>query len=165
MKLYSVALLAAISVGVSAQPFSCFPRMRSTPSLKTYEREMPEAPRGAQPFAQNTPSPTKINVAKETANPVKPTRANLKLGEIYYGYYCQQCHGARGKGNGTVGHSYVPEAPALTTAKARAMSDPELALAMVQGKGHDPVLTSIVRPERRGYVVTYLRSLGSEPGR
>lgn len=163
MKLYSFALLAAISVGVTTQPFSCFPRMKSTPSIKTYEREMPEAPRDTQPFAQDTPSPTKINVAKLTANPVQPTPANLKLGEIYYGYYCQQCHGVSGRGNGTVGHSYVPEALALTTPKVQALSDPQLASAMVQGTGHDPVLASIVPPERRWYLVTYLRNLAREP--
>ncbi len=159
MKLYSVALLAVITVGVSSQPFSCFPRMKSTPSIKPYERRMPDMPQGTQPFAQDTPSPTRINVVRVTTNPVKPTPEATKLGEIYYGYYCQMCHGPRGDGNGTVGRSYVPPPPALDTAKVRALSDPQLAAAMVKGTGHDPVLSATVSAGRRWYLVTYLRSL------
>ena len=44
MKLHTWGLVAVIAVGTTTQPFSCFPRMKSTPSIKPYQQRMPDTP-------------------------------------------------------------------------------------------------------------------------
>ncbi len=162
MRGYTWGLVSVLAVGVSSQPFSCFPRMRSTPSIKPYERVMPTAPRGTVPFAQDTPSPQRIDTLATRARPVPATAENIATGGVYYTYYCEMCHGPGGAGEGSVGHSYVPRAPALNTARVRGMGEEQLVRAMLTGVGHSPVLSSTVAPERRGYIGVLLRSLSAK---
>ncbi len=164
MKFFSWGMVAAISIGVTSQPFACFPRMKSTPSIKPYMRTMPTQPRGTVPFAQGVDSPTGIATfaSGPTSLPLA-TPENVQTGAVYYSYYCEMCHGVGGAGNGTVGHSYIPPAPALDTPKLQAMAEADLSKAMLTGVGHDPVLEHTVPPERRGYVILYLRSLKPQP--
>ena len=160
MRISSLAVFATIGVAVSAQPFSCFPRMRSTPSIKPYEQRMPAAPPGQQPFARGDLYPPAKGQVVSTVVPTPRTAAEaVELGRLYYQYYCQHCHGPRARGEGSVGRSYVPSPPGLTGARARALSDAQLRTAMVRGKGHDPVLASIVPADRRPLIARFLRSL------
>ncbi len=154
--------LFALGLAVSTQPFSCFPRMTSTPSVKPYQKRMPAQPAGQQPFAQGSLYPPAKGQFVSTVTPVPKTDADaIKLGGIYYGYYCQHCHGPTARGDGSVGQSYVPIPPDLTTPKVRALSDAALTRAMIHGTGHDPVLDSTVPRDRRPLIVKYLRSLTS----
>jgi hypothetical protein len=155
VKLHTWGLVAVIAVGATTQPFSCFPRMKSTPSIKPYQQRLPDTPRGAVPYAQGAAMKPTAPVPK-----VPATAANVELGGVYYTYYCQMCHGEGARGDGSVGHSYTPPAPALNTARVRAMTDDELIRKMLSGIGHDPVLPSTVPRERRGYLVAYLRHAG-----
>lgn len=165
MRYASWAMVGVVALGVSTQPFACFPRMKSTPSLKPYERQMPAQPRGTVPFAQGVESPQGTDILATAARPVPATPENMQTGGVYYEYYCAMCHGPGGGGDGTVGHSYVPPAPALNTSKVQALSDAELVKAMLTGVGHEPVLAHTVAPERRGYMIVYLRSLKSAASR
>ncbi len=161
MRLLSLALFAAMSVGVSSQPFSCYPRMRDQPSIKPFERQMPEVPRNRIPYQSPVALPLTEEQAASAANPVIPTPQAISLGRIYYGYYCAMCHGAQGRGEGSVGVSYVPMASDLTASEALGESDGELAYAMVSGEGHEPVLEATVPLARRWHIVLYLRSLSA----
>jgi mono/diheme cytochrome c family protein len=158
MKAGPLALFALLAFGVSAQPFSCFPRMRETPSIKPFERRMPDMPAHLQPFGEPQ-HPVTRQEATRFPNPVADSPRARELGRIYYGYYCLMCHGAAGRGDGTVGNSYLPKPADLTDAKVQAMTDGELAFAMAAGRGHDPVLDSTVSWERRWYVAHFLRTL------
>lgn len=163
MKPFSLLLLGILGLGISSQPFSCFPRMHDQPSVKPFERTMPEAPPNQVPYA----GPESVSLTKQQAaamsNPVKPTSQAIALGRIYYGYYCLMCHGETGKGDGPVGQSYVPPPADLTSPKVLAQSDGALAYAMVSGTGHDPVLASTVPLSRRWPIIHYLRTLGPPP--
>ena len=158
MRFYSLALFAVVAAGVSSQPFSCFPRMRNTPSIKPFEQRMPDMPPNLVPFSGAPKLPVSKEQAAIVPNPVKPTSAAINLGRIYYGYYCIQCHGPEARGDGTVGRSYVPEPPDLTTPKVRSMSDGALAWAMVMGLGHEPVMDATAPLERRWYIVAFVRA-------
>jgi mono/diheme cytochrome c family protein len=160
MKAVPLALFAVLAFGVSSQPFSCFPRMKSTPSIKPFERKMPEMPAHLEAFGAAAPPATRQDAAR-APNPVADSPRARELGRIYYGWYCVHCHGAGGRGDGAVGNSYVPTPTDLTSAKVRAMSDGELAFAMTAGTGHAPVLDSTVPWEQRWYVVWYVRTLGA----
>jgi mono/diheme cytochrome c family protein len=163
MKLLPVMAIAAIGVGVSTHPIACYPRMRETPSVLPYERRAPDMPKGLEPFAAENVYPPALQPPEPTANPVPRTAASVRLGRIYYGYYCEQCHAAGGTGAGPVGRSYVPVAPALNTPAVRGLTDYRLTQAMVTGTGHAPVLETTVPPDRRWYIVNYLRSLAPAP--
>jgi hypothetical protein len=165
MKLFSWGVLAVMTVGLSSQPFSCFPRMKSTPSIKPYERPMPTEPRGTVPFAQDTASPVRVDTLATAAGPLPPTPVNTQTGAVYYTYYCQMCHGSEGKGDGNVGHSYVPTPPPLDTAAVQGMTEEQLVRAMLVGPGHELVLAHTVAPARRRYIAVYLRSRSRGVGR
>ncbi len=160
MKAFPLLVFAAMTFGVSSQPFSCFPRMKSTPSIKTFEQKMPEMPASLESFGAPSRPRTKVEAAL-LPNPAPDTPQARELGRIYYGWYCIQCHGASGRGDATVGVSYVPAPPNLTSKKAQSMSDGELAFAMAAGTGHAPVLDSTVPWEQRWYIVRYLRAIRS----
>jgi mono/diheme cytochrome c family protein len=164
MKLFPLLLLTAIGFGVSTRPFSCFPRMVDQPSVKPFEKRMPEAPPNQVPFAgPAAPEPTEEQAAA-MRNPAAPSAESVERGRLYYGYYCQMCHGAAGVLPGPVGESYVPAPTDLTSAKVAAMSDGALAYAMVRGTGHDPALESTVLLERRWHIVNFVRTLGEARG-
>jgi len=162
MKPLPLLLLAAMGLGVSSQPFSCYPRMRDQQSIKPFEKEMPESPAHQVPYAAPAFLPHTREQAAATPNPVRPTPEAISLGRIYYGYYCQMCHGENGKGDGAVGRSYVPAPTDLTSAGVRRMSDGEMAWAMVFEVGHEPALDSTVPLERRWHIIHFVRRLGSD---
>ena len=164
MRVFAIALLAAMGVGVSTQPFSCFPRMSRQPSVKPFERAMPSLPDNLVPFAAAPAFPQTKEQAASIPNPVQATPQAIALGRIYYGYYCQHCHGAKARGDGAVAPSYVPVPSDLTTPKVQAMSDGELCFATVSGVGHESprherVLEPTVAVDRRWHIVVYLRTL------
>jgi mono/diheme cytochrome c family protein len=168
VRLMSLLLFAVMGIGVSSQPFSCFPRMVDQPSVKPFEKRMPEAPPGQVPFS----GPGSVALTKQEAaalrNPIAPSAKSIARGKLYYGYYCQMCHGNDGRRPGPVGESYVPAPADLTSARVAGMSDGALAYAMVTGMGHDPVLESTVPLDRRWHIVNWLRGLrprqrGPEP--
>ena len=165
MRSFAIALLAAMGVGVSTQPFSCFPRMSRQPSIKPFERAMPALPDNLVPFAAAPAFPETKEQAAGIPNPVQPTPQTIALGRIYYGYYCQHCHGPKARGDGAVARSYVPAPSDLTTPKVQAMTDGALCLAMVAGVGHESprherVFEPTVALARRWHIVLYLRGLG-----
>jgi mono/diheme cytochrome c family protein len=161
MKALLLALFGVIAFGVSSQPFSCFPRMKSTPSIKPFQQKMPEMPAHLEAF--DAPArPASRQEAARVPNPVTDSARARELGRIYYGWYCLHCHGAGGRGDGAVGDSYVPKPADLTDPKVQAMGDGELAFAMGAGTGHEPVLDSTVPWEQRWYIVWHVGALGVE---
>ena len=164
MRPFSIALIAVAAIPASTQPFSCFPRMRDQVSVKPFEKRMPDMPPNTVPYSGPARLPATMQQAARVPNPARRSAQAVALGRIYYGYYCQTCHGERGEGDGTVGRSYVPQPTDLTSARVQGMSDGALAFAMASGVGHElveakqPVLGPTVAVERRWYIVWYIRS-------
>lgn len=158
LKLFIAA--AALGGAVVAYLLLTGPHMKNQPSLKDYEAVMPSLPAGATPV--NTP-PGMSALPDSASNPLPSTPANLASGRVYYGYYCVFCHGEKGNGESPVGDSYVPKPTDLTSDSVRTLTDRALYTAMLTGVGHDPVLTRVVAPEHRWYLVLFVRSLGNTP--
>ncbi|MBI3948436.1 MAG: c-type cytochrome [Armatimonadetes bacterium] len=135
------------------------PRMRSQPSSKPYERDMPAMPANLVPTTGGEVIPDAAK-ARTLANPVKVSAAAVDAGRTFYGYYCRHCHGERGDSRTPVGDSYLPMPTRLDSPRVQAATDGELYRAMVIGKGHEPVMKSTVPPERRWRIVHYIRTLG-----
>jgi hypothetical protein len=167
MKRLLLLVLVAGGIGLTTERFLWFPRMSEQPSVKPFETNMPRLPEGTVPFGAAPSLPRTKQEAAAIPNPVRATPKAVRLGRLYYGYYCEMCHGRRGDGNGRVGQSYEPRPTDLRSAKIRAMSDGELAVGMVVGVGHvgpkdEPILEPTVALERRWRIVHYLRTLGAE---
>lgn len=147
--------------GVLKTWFTSNPDMEVQPNIRSFEAAMPVSPEGTAPVE---PWPYAVPGEAQAArltNPLAATAENVARGAVYYGYYCAFCHGANGDGNGPVGESYVPRPADLRAAKIQGYSDGKLLRAMLMGTGHEPVLTYVVHPEHRWYVVLYVRSLGT----
>ena len=139
------------------------PRMRVQPHIQAFQVPMTPPP----PGTLTVQPPGGLPSAEEAvllANPLASDPTNLMRGKVYYGYYCQFCHGADGAGDGPVGQSYVPRPKDLSTAHVRAFSDGQLLRAMLTGTGHEPVLERVIPPEHRWYLELYVRALARTLG-
>jgi len=134
------------------------PRMKVQPRIRAFQEAAPLPPKGVVPVDGLVRAPTAAE-AKALTNPLAATATNLLRGKVYYGYYCQFCHGATGSGDGPVGQSYVPAPALLKSARVQSLSDGELLRAMLTGPGHEPALERVVPPAHRWFIVLYLRDL------
>ena len=143
--------------------------MLVTPHIRSYQAAMPLPPEKSVPTTrQYEPLPTAAQAVNLT-NPLAATPDNIAAGKVGYGYYCVQCHGQGGLGDGPVGESFIPIPANLRSAKVQGYSDGQLLRAMLTGAGHSPlrselsqqrpVLEYVVLPEHRWYLVLYVRSL------
>lgn len=141
---------------------SCGPRMRDQISIQPYERQMPGMPAGSVPTRGRIQTLTALQVNQP--NPLQPTQANIKRGELYYGHYCRMCHGPKGDGDGPVGESYVPKPTDLTSEAVTGLTDGQVYARMLTGTGHSPVMVGTVPPGQRWPIVLYVRSLADRQG-
>ncbi len=139
------------------------PHMRVQQHIRAFQRTMPLPPQGIIPVEPDTHQVPLTGQAAEMKNPL-PDRQDIRdRGKIYYNYYCVFCHGQNGQGDGPVGYSYMPGPTDLHARKVTEMTDGELMRAMLLGIGHEPVLSRVVPPEHRWYLVSYVRTLGTTP--
>lgn len=147
-------VMAVASLGALAAGYLMFggdnPRMIEQPHLRGYDMRLATLPAGTVTLER----PAKVAF-------VPSTPQTLARGKVYYGYYCLACHGHRGDGNGPVGESYLPKPADLRRPQVGSYSDQQLLDAMIDGTGHEPAMAYTVRPEHRGYLVAYVRSLRS----
>ncbi len=152
------ACLCALSLA------SCGPHMIGQQSLKPYKQEMPAMAPGTVPTAGSLATLT-LRESKLSKNPVPASKLNLTNGRIFYGYYCLQCHGENGDGNGPVGQSYVPKPADLSSAAIAHLPDGQVYYRMLHGIGHDPVMDQTVPPRQRWPLVLYVRTFAKRSAR
>jgi mono/diheme cytochrome c family protein len=137
------------------------PRMRVQPRMLAYQARQPATPEGVVPVSAGREKVSLPQAESDAHNPLPDTEETLATGRVFYGYYCVFCHGQTGRGDGPVGYAYVPAPTDLTSSKVQALSDAQLYTAMLTGAGHDPVLPRVIDPNHRWYLVSFVRSLGS----
>jgi hypothetical protein len=134
------------------------PRMRTQPSIKSFEMKMPDPPDNVVYFNHRKFDPSSLVLPDATEE-------NLKRGGAYYDYYCTFCHGEDGRGNGEVGMSYHPKPADLTSDSIPMYSAERLYYACFTGTGHSPVLERVVPYAHRPYILAYiLRKLNRRGG-
>jgi len=155
--------LAIIAAAIAASLLLIGPRMKEQPHLLPYQDSTCLAPEGSVPVEGSGAWP-------EADSPIATRSVPLTAaaGRVYYGYYCEFCHGEKGDGNGPVGESYVPRPADLRTEAIRRFSDSALVKAMLNGPGHTverngtlhPVLARIIPPADLPAIVQYVRTFG-----
>jgi mono/diheme cytochrome c family protein len=110
----------------------------------------------------------------EPVNPVPADETSIARGAELYTIHCQMCHGADGRGTGTIAAFLVKKKPAdLTSEAVRAKSDGSWFLAISYGisnpanslfpdvefSGQMPALNENLTVRERWDVVNYLRTL------
>jgi hypothetical protein len=135
-----------------------YARMYDQESVRTYETTIPEMPEGTIPIHGGT-EPLKMADAKGLRNPLPRNPDSLEQGKGAYKYFCIQCHGPLGDGNGTVGQSFAPLPANLKEKAVQRQTDGELFAKISLGYRRHPPLSSTVSAEDRWAVVHFIRGL------
>ena len=94
------------------------------------------------------------------ANPVPAGETSLARGKQLFLTHCVTCHGAEGKGNGTVAAFFTKKKPAdLTSAEIQSKSDGAIFLTISNGFGFMPALNENFTVRERWDIVNFVRTL------
>lgn len=93
-------------------------------------------------------------------NPVTADETSLARGKQLFLTHCATCHGAEGKGNGTVAAFFTQKKPAdLTGELVQSKSDGTIFLTISRGFGLMPALNENFTVRERWDIVNYVRTL------
>jgi mono/diheme cytochrome c family protein len=106
--------------------------------------------------------------AKALKNPVAATPASLKTGQRLYEQNCRQCHGTRGKGDGTLAPTNPKPADFSDDKWEHGSSDGEIYTLILNGAPARPgqkesemkPMKGTLTPTEIWQVVNYIRTLG-----
>jgi mono/diheme cytochrome c family protein len=135
-----------------------YQRMKDQASVRTYKKEMPEMDTRTIPVKEGFQILANADARKLT-NPLPQTPGSIKQGKESYGYYCVQCHGPKGDGEGTVGQSFSPLPADLRSDGVQVQSDGELYAKIRLGYKRHPRLYTTISQADTWAVVDYMRSL------
>lgn len=96
--------------------------------------------------------------AASVVNPFKDKPDAVKLGKLYYGQKCVDCHGRNGQGNGWMSRGLLRPPTNLASKVVQANTDGELFWKITKGKSPMPAHGIRFDDEQRWYIVTYLRT-------
>lgn len=136
-------------------------RMKEQESLRTYESKLPEMPSGSVP-TQGGLETLRAQNLKELENPLGKDPGWIERGKEAYGFYCAMCHGTKADGHGTVGQSFHPLPPDLSSREIQQLSDGEIFGVITFGSRRSPPLGYTVSQEDRWAIVSFLRSLKAQ---
>jgi mono/diheme cytochrome c family protein len=116
---------------------------------------------GSAVYAFLHPGPWIVpEAAKQVANPLKPSQANLPAARERYLDKCAECHGDSGKGDGSQAKMYDPKPSDLTdAARMHSVTDGELFYKISEGHRPMPAFKKRFTEEQRWNLVFYVRSL------
>jgi mono/diheme cytochrome c family protein len=130
--------------------------MEIQPSFRPMEAPLP-APQGSVPIQGAAYVPG----AGAPANPVPSDEVSLQRGEQLYTLNCGLCHGAGGKGDGSIARFLTRKPADLTSADIALREDGDIFLVISNGlPGKMPALRENLPVLDRWDEVNYVRSLG-----
>lgn len=130
--------------------------MAKQPAIRPQGRATPP-PEGSLPVQGKEPFMSREEAAK-IKNPVPPTPESIDTGKRLFQIYCSVCHGADGKGMGSVAPKFVPP-PDITSAFFKVRSDGFLYETIRGGGPLMPGQGEALSPKERWDIVNYVRSL------
>ncbi|MGQ0814901.1 MAG: c-type cytochrome [Gemmatimonadota bacterium] len=158
--------------GAASIPVFSF--LRNSPAFDPYEAPRP-APYGSVPFG--TPAGESLGPLEATETGLNEFAARirnplaasdtlaLRAGQVMFDRYCAVCHGAQGKGNGTIiGQGKFPFAPDLMLPATRARTDGYMYAIIRAGRGLMPAYGPRMNHLERWATVMYVRQLQGSVG-
>ena len=141
--------------------------MVDQPSIKPQEAPTPGDP-GAIPVSggETLPAPTTeegMFEAKEAAvsltNPITASTESIQIGANLYEVNCRVCHGAGGRGDGSVGLKFATKAPVnLNEAYTQDQADGQIFFTLTRGRGLMPLYRDALSHEERWHVINYVKT-------
>ena len=164
-----VALLGACQPG--DQPGSEYmPDMARGPAYKAYEpnaalrggmtlqRPVPGTiARGHAPVPYGGGVSEAERAGAELHNPFHATAPVLAKGKALYQIYCLVCHGAQGRGDGPIA-AKIPPPPSYLSQRLLDYPAGRLFHVMSRGAGKMPAYASLLAPDERWMIATYVRA-------
>jgi len=115
-------------------------------------------PRGIQPFRYAATQDEALRAGRELRNPIAPTPDALAHGRALYETFCLVCHGEQGRGDGPLVPK-IPNPPAYTSARVRAMAPGQIFHVISRGSGRMPSYAAQIPYEQRWLIVLYVGTL------
>jgi mono/diheme cytochrome c family protein len=116
--------------------------------------------RGRMPLHYAATPVDALRAGRELRSPFAPGDAKvLGRGKVVFENYCMTCHGAGGKGDGTVAQRGYPMPASLVAPKAVQMADGQMFHVLTYGQNNMPSYAAQVGREDRWRVIAYVRSL------
>ena len=101
--------------------------------------------------------------AKARKNPLQPSEAALKSAKALYGENCANCHGDRGKGDGSEAMRYDPKPADFTDAgHMNTVTDGALFYQISQGRKPMPSFKKRMTEDQRWQLVLLVRAFAQE---
>src|SRR5262249_9888071 len=98
---------------------------------------------------------------KTVKNPLQPTEANLTAAREMYENKCSDCHGPKGKGDGSEAMMYDPLPSDLTAERMKKVTDGEIFFQITEGKKPMPSYKKKLRDEQRWQRVLLVKSFAN----
>jgi mono/diheme cytochrome c family protein len=139
-------------------------RMRETPAVRPHENPIPIMQTGLVPVhggeaLYRAAEPDRLRSPLSSQDPDL-----IKDGATLYFTFCQQCHGVKYDGNGTVGQSFAPLPTDLRSPHVQSQSEGALFQHIgygIGGSGRQPALATTIFPDDRWKIVAFVKSLGT----
>ena len=118
-------------------------------------------PRGIIPYPYTKTDEDRAIAAKNLANPVEASMDNLERGKREYKIFCQQCHGEKGDGQGSlyVSKKYPYPPASLLSDKMKANPDADIYHVITVGYGIMAEHGSMIQPEDRWKIAMYVKDV------
>ncbi|MBW2148484.1 MAG: c-type cytochrome [Deltaproteobacteria bacterium] len=140
-----------------------YARMNDDEGVRLYEQQLPDMPPKIIPVGEGDAA-IRFTDPVKLKNPLKATGSVIERGKELYEYFCSQCHGHRGDGNGIVGQHFDPLPSDLRKASIQSHPDSEIFYIISYGKGSQPPLAYTIAQEDRWKIIHYMRTLKNSRG-
>ena len=149
-----------MTYSVAYDSFAPNPATRNGMTLQTPVRGT--IPRGFLPLHYTNTAADAERAGRELSNPYAHVPSAVEQGHRQYETFCQVCHGARGDGDGPI-VPLIPNPPAYSSERVRAMPAGRLFHVMTYGSGRMPSYASQIPASDRWLIATFVHTLQTRP--